>query len=695
MPHTEEHRLETALRNAAAAGNTQAAQRIAQEIRSRRADQGQPPVPPGSSAIAQEADPLASVPTEINNVPLTSEMRQAILSGRNIENPKERRILAARIAGRLAAQSEDDSFVDSLSRGQFGAGLRGFGAGLFGLGDIAAAGGTALGGLFEDDGLSFGEALEAQREFRRALEEDFPLTSGLAEIGGALTGGGAATAGVRAGGRAAGGRVGRGIEAATTLREGQRARNALRLAAAGGATGAITEGITEGDPVAGGAVGAAAGPIGAGLVRAAAIPARAVRDLLADPASKGLRALASRLNVEPDEIGRRFLEFQEVTGRTPAIADIANPQAVAELRDLIAERTGATTVAREAAERAARGRAPELAEQIAEGRVTTTATTRQAARDRLARQQFAEAERDTIVFDRDEVQDLLSDPDLRAALPRTLRRRVDTILEDVPEGEAAELTGLDVNDIRLALRDRARGATGADRVFGELADELEGIASAQSPAFRRAIDEFARRSREIEGVTAGRRALTQRTSEFIADVGQRDVPGRAGARVGARAELTDVAREGATQARRVARSLTEDSGLVERLRAVLPEREVNRLQQLGQVQSRAFENIERLAPGAVAQSNREIREAVSDAVNAAVLAGPGTSVASRTFAFGRILQRLRPSLSDRVVNNLAEDAFNPDRTEAVLQALRRANIPEDRILDLYVSAAAGIVAADN
>lgn len=683
-------RLEQALRAAAAEGDNAAATRIAQEIRNRRAKEGPLAQETQPSAPVEPADPFQNVPTEINGVPLTEELREAILVGRSIKDPKQKRILSARIAGRLAAMSEDDSFVNELNKGQFGAGLRGFGAGIFGIGDLAAAGGTVLrGALTGENDMSFGEALEAQREFRRALEEDFPVTSGLGEVAGALTGGGLATGAIRAGARQIPGRAGQAISGLTTLERGQKAKNVLKLSAAGGATGAITEGITEDDPLSGGLTGAAFGPLGAGLVKAAGVTAGAVNNLLADPAAKGIKVLAQKLGIDAEELGRRFLEFQEATGKKPAIADIANPQAVAELRDIIATRATGTATAREAAEATTRQRAADIGEQVAGERITTTGTTQQAARGRQAARQFGEAEGAQIQFTGDQVQDLLSNPDLRRAIPVTLKRRLDEALSDVPEGQSATLSGLDVDDLRKALRKRGRGATGADVIFNDLADEVEAIAREQSPEFGRAVSEFARRSRTAEGVEAGRRAVTQPTGEFLASLENAPRETIAGIRVGLRSGLADTALENASRASRLVRGLAEDAGLVRRLKAVMKPAEVDRLQRIGRLQARAIENIERLAPGIRAVEDEGVREAVRDAVSAMVVAGGNTGGAFKANLFQRALSRLTPKLPERVVTNLARDAFDPKKVPDVIQVLRRAEVGEEDILDLFATAVAG------
>lgn len=677
---------------------------LPEQVRNRRAtgDQSQPLPVEG-----QEADPLASVPIEISGVSLSPAIRKAILLGRSLEDPKQKRLLAARIAGRISAQSEGGNAADKLARTQAGALVRSVGAGLFGIGDVAAAGGTSLRGLGDPNAMSFGEALEAQREFRRAQEEEFPITTGIGEVGGALVGGGAALKGVHL--LAKGTKAAPAVAALTTFKEGEKLANVGRAALAGGTGGAITEGVTEAQPLRGAEIGILGGPAGLllaktlgvtfdvlklGISKAAnTIGAKEVAEFIRDPAAKGLAALAKILGIPEKEMSRRFLEFKTVTGRNPAVADIANDQAAIELRTIIASSSTASQIAREEAEAALKGRGREVAEQIAGGRVTTTQIAEKARRGRVAEEQFAKADGDKIVFEPKDVADLLSDPDLRRAIPPTLKRRLDDILADVSEGGSATLTGLDVNDLRKVLRDRGKGATGADRVFLELADEVEDIARSQSPNFARAIDEFAARSVRGEGVQAGRKAITQPTSEFgatLEDVGEAGFT--AGARVGMRSGLVDAARESTNASARLAGQLAENSGLVQRLRAVLKPEEVDRLQKLGRLQLQSIQNIGKLAPSA--KVNTDLQAAVSDAVNATVLASTGTSAASKVFAFGRILKNLGTGLDNRVIENMAKDAFDPKKTKQLVTMLRKSDLSEDKILDLFaVSSAGGSLAA--
>lgn len=678
-------RMEDALRSAAAAGDDTAATRIAEAIRNRRAKGDQAaPTPP---LDVEPSDPLSDIPTEVDGFKLSQDIRQEIMNVRTgVEDPKKLRLATARIAGRLAALDDSGNFADKVAKGQFGAGLRGF-ANLLGIGDAAAAAGTALGGIGDEKAMSFGEALEAQREFRRALEGEFPITSIAGEVAGAAVGGSGIVKGLASAAKALPSSIGAVITSVSQLQKGQKLKNIARMSAGGATVAGITEGVTEGEAAKGAILGLAAGPLSAGLVKAGQITKAGITKMLDDPAAAGIKALAKKLGVTSEEMGRRFLEFKTVTGKNPPVADIANHEAVAEVRHMIINQPSAAAAAREGVEAILETRGADVAKQLTGGRVTTTQAAQKARRTSIAEETFAEAEQDTIKFSKGQVADLLNDPDLRRGIPRTLKRRLDDAMDAAGEGAPLNLTGLDVNDLRKALRLRAKGATGADRVFGELAEEVEDIARKQSPKFGQAIDEFARRSVTGEGVATGRKVIGAQTGEFVQAAKVAEAAGGAGQRVGARTAIAETAGEGASKADRLVKALSEESGLIQRLRSVLPAEEVNKIREVAKLQVRAGRNISTLAPAARAQAERGLRDAVNDAVGGIVAATGGAGAGFKANVVTRVLGRLIPGSNPKVLDNIARDFLDPTKTKQVIAALRRAEVAEDKILELYAKAA--------
>ncbi len=699
----DDQRLEEALRNAAAAGDTDAASKIAQEIRSRRATGDQQP---GVTTPPPTVDPLGSIPLEISGVKLSQETREALLAGQKMTDPREKRLLAARIGGRIAAMSDEGNFADDIARSDFGVALRSFSSGIFGIGDLAAAAGT-----FAATDLSFGEALEAQREFRRAMEEDRPLLTIASEVAGSFVGGGGIALGIKALSKGK-----KGLEVLdklTTFKKGKKLANIGKASLAGSIGGAITEGITEDEPLRGAGFGALGGPVGLGLarglgvtldvlkggvLRAAQILPRQIADFLDDPAAKGIKVLAKKMGVSEKEMSRRFLEFKAVTGKNPSIADITNPQASAELRDVIASSAGATEVARKAAERTLGTRAREISEQVTGGKFTTSVERLDKTARDIAKKRFAAAKKDNITFQPGEVQEILLDRNMRVILAKSPNTRValGELIDEAGEGGAVTIKG--------ELADSIRGTLVAARELNPASEasvllrSFDDVIRAESKNFDEAIGGLERRLIGKEGFQVGQRVTTGKLSESAIEtqaisVAERGAPGRAfaGARTGARSRVAAEAREGVNASARLAKTLSEDSGLIQRLRTVLPAREVDRLQQIGRLQTRSIENIGKLVPSA--KVNTDLQRAVSDVVNSTVIASTGTSLASKIFAFGRIMKNLGTGLDDRVIENLAKDAFDPKKTQKVIAAMRRIEISEENIITIFASSAAGGIGA--
>lgn len=673
--------LEEALKQADAAGNADDAAKLAQAISDRRAAGGQAPSAP--PLPNDDPDPFANVPIEIEGFKLPQELRQQILDGRNLTDPKEKRLAAARIAGRITAMDkEGGNFADKIANGEFGAGLRGFGAGLFGIGDLAAAAGTALAGAGDENAMTFGEALEAQREFRRALEEEFPAASITGELGGSLVGGGGAIKLL--------GKAPVAVKSLLTLKKGQKFRNLAKLSTLGAVGGAVTEGVTEDEAATGAILGIAAGPLGAGLVKAGQVTKSLVTKALDDPAAKGIKAMAKQLGESAETLMERFLKFQAVTGKTPALVDIADPQAAKNLNALISEKTGAVAIARETAEDITRNRGVEIAAQLTGGRVTTTVTTQQAARKSITEKLFSLADQDPIKFSKKQVADVLNNPDLRDNISKTLRRKLDAVID--AEGNAVTLDGKTVNALRKELADLIDNAPAgvADEAF-RLRNAVEKIGRASSQNFGLAIDESAARALRSEGVAAGRKVAGQQTDEFGAVLQVRaDSPNfQAGARVGARSSIAATAQESASKAGKIARDLSENGGLVQRLRKVLPEAELRRIQEIGRVHSRSLENIGNFTPSVKPDIDRSVMQAVED--TARVMAA-STGQAGTGFITNAVLGAVRhilPGANKRVLNNIARDMFDPAKTKQVITALRRANVAEEDILELFAIGATG------
>ena len=644
----------------------------------------------------EAANPRDTLPQMIGGVELDDALRDQIIEAQQIEDPKARRKAAARITGQLQAKG-----MKGNSQGLTA--LRSIGAGLFGLGDIAATGGQLLGQAFDgqEGGMSFGEALELQRGVREGMESINPTTAVVSEVGGALAGGGGALKLLSRFSK--GSKPLKRIADFFSLQKGQKLGNTARLAGVGGAAGGVTEAILTGDgekALQGAAFGAGGGLAGVALAKgvglAANVTKNAVRAVREDPQAKGLRTLAKRLGVPEDEIIESYLQLQAVTGKPPTMAELASPQARAELRELIAASPSATRIAQEGADRALSTRSGEVADQLAgRGRITST-TEQRAARKARGDAQFTAVREQPVTFADEQVKSILDQPQFMGGLTPNLRQQVRGLINEAGEGGDVVLpTGL-VDDMRQALNKRAGpNPSGDNLTFRQLADDLTEFASDQVPEFAEAIADSARGAQRVDGVALGRTALnSNQTREFVDEVGQRagasDFFG-IGAREGARTAVTDAAREGVQGSRQTLARLKDDTGLIERLRSVMSRGEVDRLQNIARLQSDAIDGIQGIAPPTQAQLDDAMKGAVGALADAAVVASPSTSSASKVFSVSRAIKRIIPGggPSDRVLENISRDLFDPEQTQKAINALRKLQVQDADIIDIMSAAAAG------
>ena len=183
------------------------------------------------------------------------------------------------------------------------------------------------------------------------MQEEFPVTSGVGTVAGAIVGGGGVAG---AAGKATG--AGRAL----ALQPGQRGLNVLRLAGGGAAAGGVTGAIeSELDPTAtreAATTGAIAGPVGAGALRGVSDVAGAVgRRLAPDQAAMArLGQIAQRFGLTPAQLQQQFTDFQQRFGRAPALAELLPERAAREVGEAIGVSRPATELIGEAAEEVVR-----------------------------------------------------------------------------------------------------------------------------------------------------------------------------------------------------------------------------------------------------------------------------------------------------------------------------------------------------
>lgn len=498
-------------------------------------------------------------------------------------------------------------------------------------------------------------------------------------------------------------RVGKALQAVTVFSKGGgfkgAAANIMRAIGGGAAGGAATEAIMLRDPVRGANFGAAGGPVGLGI----GVAAKTVKAFMADPGAKGLIAIAKKLKMTPNEVGESFLNFKAVMGRNPSIAEIADDQAIAEINSILRRTASATAIAREGVESISKTRAGEFAGVVSGGRVTTTVAAQKARQKARGDVQFAEVRKQDIEFSADEVEELLLDTDFRANIPSILKRQLDEAIDvasfiddagDVVVGDTS-ISGKLVDDFRQVLGDAAREGKGFRTRFLDLKREIEDVARRQSPEFAQALDEFAARGARAEGVKAGRKLITDKTSEALAVVeGATTADFSAGLRVGARSGLEDVAQESLSRAGKLAQDLSRDEGLVGRLSAVLRPSELAALQRAGVAETKAIRNLGNVAPAIKAKGGAVVDNAIKAAVGAVAIGATNVGGAFKVAEFNALTNMLPKLLSKKARDSLARDILNPAKSKAVLSALKNLKLRDSEILDLFATSfAAGSQAA--
>lgn len=206
----------------------------------------------------------------------------------------------------------------------------GISRGFFGIPDMIAAAGlrylpSEITGNTSD--ASYSNILEYLRGKTDAEVAANPGVGITTEIGSAIVSGRAAAKGIEAGGRrlAATGapvltRLGQMIEGATTLRKGQKARNAAKIAATGAAAGGAQAAGTGGDITTGTVTGAVAAPALAGTIKLGQIVSRPFRDVL--QLSSAGQILSRLTTATRDQLERRAAAYRSATGAEPTLFEL-------------------------------------------------------------------------------------------------------------------------------------------------------------------------------------------------------------------------------------------------------------------------------------------------------------------------------------------------------------------------------------
>lgn len=567
---------------------------------------------------------------------------------------------------------------------------------------------------FGDDvvGLVAPETAEAMRTERADYARENPLSAAIVSLMGGAVFTGALNAGLKGVGAAnipVASSAARGLTAFETAAGlGPKLRNALRV----GGQGAILGGIDaagNGSNVVGGAIlGGAAGTL---LGPAAEAVIKGGRALLSSPASKAIRALAARLGETPQKLSRRWAHFEAITGRPPSIAEIADGELAQELASLGKMKKGAETILVDAERAADRARPQRLADEITGdaipaprrregvgGRVPNVGDEVVAQRTRMD-DEMVRIGGTPVAVNGDEFQRFMGSPEIQRAarndpnLRRAMARAADdfSAAADNPDllGEMVTdaFTVRDLEGLRQLLRaEQARAVEGGLGNIGDqyrrMSEDIIDLVSAEVPRYGAALRRFGEDSRRITGIKegkAGRTAEDATTVDLRRDLTTAE--GRAGNVEGLRGRLVDEATASERGAVSTARKLTEDNAEMDTLREAFGRDEAKRLRRVGEVETRAAENMAVAARGNAPTERQSLMNIAAQTAEGIGLMG---TQATRWFKIRTATRWLRNvSVSADKAKRIALLATIPGRSRNTINALIEEGLTERQIREFF------------
>lgn len=366
------------------------------------------------------------------------------------------------------------------------------------------------------------------------------------EIGGGIAGAGPVGGAIKAGAvrLAASGapilaRVGNFLQGLTTLRKGQRAVNAGKIAATGGAAGATQAAMTGGDVAEGTAIGAIGAPVVAGGLKVAQVLTRPFRDVLR--LSSAGQILSRLTTATRENLERRAAAYRASTGAEPTLFELlplADRNKILKTavvgKDNVVEQTSNAIRAR------AQNLGPEMSDRARQVLQPQRDAIHTALRDDIARARGGRLDPDDEVLIANAMEsptDMLHlrDQEARAIMAPYESTRVVDNLEDLfpdanpvagtpadPEvanvirsaagvlrarAAGSGVTASDITDMISTLRgDLAKGGIEgrtAERAITHLQDTLDNMVPEAGAAARQMSDAYAARSRMAEGMSEG------------------------------------------------------------------------------------------------------------------------------------------------------------------------------------------------
>lgn len=557
-------------------------------------------------------------------------------------------------------------------------------------GDYVAAGGENIARMATGKPVN-PNAVAEQRARRQELAKDNPTTALAGEGMGLVSGGGVAT----------------NLVEKAAAKVAPTATRLAKLTTAGAVTSggaSAAEGNDAGKVIQDTATGAIAAPV---LDKAIRVVAPAVSGIVKyarsfvpgdEAAASALAAdkINSKLGTVDMPAARQYVaDFKRENGRTPSLAEIAEAKTQGRLAKLAAGNKIVGDKAIEEADKSYAALPDRTQTQIRPGTGEADAQTAQVALTQRANKTMEVLGNQRILVDPQRVAALRSRPvmdtlntSLRNAVPNSPEEAALTsAIDKINQVRPTFVTVRQIDDIRRTVNDLIdRKLVGRD-LYSKIVEPIEQAARAKSKAYDTFLTGYAKDANRVEGLTAGSKVISSKTTPYTAEVSrganQPEVGHdySVGTDTGARTALIDAAGEGPRAAATVQRDLAENAGLKARVGAAMDPAEADRLQRTATREVRATSNLEAIRP-----APRDVKEASDYAKEAArgliAVTGGGGGFA-KVNAIGGIGSWFHElGLPPAAAKKTAAMLFDPGQIDNVLDRLTKIGVSKEKLADL-------------
>lgn len=557
-------------------------------------------------------------------------------------------------------------------------------------GDYVAAGGENIAHVVRGEPINH-DAVADQRARRQQLAQDNPTTALAGEGMGLVSGGGVASNLVEK----AAAKV---MPTATRL---------AKIATAGAVTSggaSAAEGNDAGKVLADTATGAIAAPV---IDKAIRVVAPAIGGVIKyarsfvpgdEAAASAVAAdkISSKLGPVDMPAARQYVaDFKRENGRVPNLAEITEAKSQGRLAKLAAGNKIVGDQAIEAADKSYAALPDRTQTQIRPGTGEADAQTAQVALTQRANKTMEVLGNQRILVDPQRVAALRSRPvldtlntSLRNAVPNSPEEAALTsAIDKINQVRPTFVTVRQIDDIRRTVNDLIdRKLVGRD-MYTKIVEPIEMAARSKSKAYDTFLTGYAKDANRVEGLTAGSKVLSAKTTPYTAEVNrganQAEVGHdySVGTDTGARTAMIDTAGEGPRTAASLQKDLAESPGLKQRVSAAMDPAEADRLQRTAAREVRATSNLEAIRP-----APRDVKEASDYAKEAArgliAVTGGGGGFA-KVNAIGGIGSWFHElGLPPAAAKKTAAMLFDPGQIDNVLDRLTKIGVSKEKLADL-------------